>query len=895
MTAPNYDALVLGSRAPAKICDISGEQSPSNASLSAPVFPPRAWRARDGALPRDARIHTTFAEWVERAPDAPAVIQGERMLSYRELDERANRLAWFLRGRGVGPGVAVALCTERSAELVVGQLGILKAGGVFVPIDAGYPAERVHFILADTGARLLLTQRSARASLPELGIEVVCLEDDWPAIARQRADAPPCDVTGDSPAYLVYTSGSTGRPKGSALPHRGVVRLVAGQDYLSFRPGDRILAVASPGFDGIIFEVWGPLLSGGACVLFPDRWPEVSRLETVIRTHGVTGAFLTTSLFNQIVDVHPQALAPLREILIGGEALSVAHIRRALELLPGVALSNVYGPTECTAFACVGRIGPPDEWGCATVPIGRPLNHTECHIVDAALQPVPVGEPGELLLGGAGLAHGYLNRPELTAEKFVRHPWSDDPEARLYRTGDRCRWLPDGRIEYLGRMDEQIKLRGFRIEPGEIEAAAREQLGVANAAVLARELPDGRKQLVVFVVPQAGAAVSPERVLAGLRARLPEPLVPARLETIDRLPLTPNGKVDRRALAARLAASDEAAPAKPDMAVPAAGGLEERLVAIYRRLLGRPAGPHTDFFREGGDSLLAVRLAVEVERETGRPLPVGTIFAHPTPAALARRVEETSGSGALPGLQGSGPGPVLVYVPALHGIGRLPPGLAERLRGVCRYYEGLQLPGLDGAGRPIDRVEDLAAALVAQVQAVYPEGPLRLFGISFGGLLAYEMARQFAMRGRPVAQVIIGDSASVELQRWRGRWERTALLLFDVIRPPWRDVPVKLRRIGGWIGSQVTGKPPDEKRTPVEAASLYAYERYRPEPYAGRVELLRCPGVLFSAYRKVEDLPDHGWSARVTGKFTLHRVKCRHRDLFRGHANDTVCAILAAD
>jgi len=859
------------------------------------IFSSAEWTTRTGELPEKWCVHTRVEQWAEQTPEAIAIVQDERSLTYRELNQRANQLAWFLRKRGVDRGTLVAICAERSIELVVGQLGILKAGGAYVPLDAAYPADRIRFMLGDTNAPVILTQRSTRERLPPVEARIVCLESDWPKITAGPSDNLPNFTTGGDLAYVIYTSGSTGRPKGVMVPHRGVLRLVSGQDYVSFTEKERFLVAASPSFDGITFEVWGALINGGACVVFSSRWHELPALEKMIRGQGVTSMFLTTSLFNQIIDLRPETLAIARDVVVGGEALSASHIRRAMAALPGVNFINGYGPTECTTFAAAYRIEPPDRWQCASVPIGRPLNHTECHIVDEAMQPVPVGATGELLLGGAGLARGYLNQPELTEEKFIRHPWSADPDARLYRTGDLCRWLPNGLIEYIGRADEQVKLRGFRIELGEIEAAARESKAVGNAVAVARSLADGRRQLVVFAVPRGGLALSAEHLLGELRARLPEHMVPARVEVVGELPLTKNGKVDRRALGARLPTAEGILAATDDGSLHAT--LEAKLVQEWRNVLRQPRlGPQSDFFREGGDSLLAVRLALQLERALRRPVSVGTIHACSTPTALAAQL--ASADGGAPALRGSGPAAPLFFVPGIFGTGRMPPAIVERLHGRRCYFDELQYPGCNSTTAPLDRIEALAATLIGQVRAVYPKGPLCLLGYSMGGIVAYEMSCQLRNAGRSVEVVIIGDSAPASVLPFRGRWERGGMRFVEVLRTPLNDSPAKIARFARWARGWASQLPRSDGEmpsgfSPVESASLQAYENYQPSPYAGRVALLKCKRAR-SIYRRAPTDADYGWRRWVTGELSIHEMTVSHEDLFKKTGGAAVADLLDA-
>jgi aspartate racemase len=822
-----------------------------------------------------------------------------RQLAYRELNERSNQVAHFLRQRRVGPDTPVAICTERSIELVIGQLGILKAGGVYVPLDTTSPQNRITQMLEDTGAAVILTQRHLRDSLPSSNkTEIVCLDEDWPQIATCSIANPSVVITEESPAYIIYTSGSTGRPKGVSIPHRGIVRLVREQDYVPFGPEERHLLLASPSFDAVIFELWGPLLNGGCCVIFPDRLPEFSKLEQVISAQGVSCLWLTASLFNRIIDHRPETLASARHVLIGGEALSTRHVRRARELLPQVALINGYGPTECTTFACTYRIEPESRWQCASVPIGRPINNTECHIVNEAFQPVAINEPGELLLGGAGLALGYHNRPELTVEKFIPNPFNPAPDSRLYRTGDRCRWLPNGLIEYLGRIDDQIKLRGHRIEPGEIEAVLRNLPGVLNSVVLTRDLPHGN-QLVACVIPASGATLKPQDLRNQLGLFLPDYMVPAIIRLVDELPLTRNGKVDRRALAARFHVE---APSSPPRSTSPVSSLEDRLLSLWRTVLHNPAiGPADSFFEHGGDSLLSIHLSLEIERALGQRVPISAIYDHPTPAAFARQWNERGSTAADQlHLKGSGPGVPLFHLPGIYGVETLPPSLPPMLAGRRPYYDKLVNPSLLDDTRPLDRVEDLAAAMIRQIRRVRPRGPYCLSGYSFGGIVAYETARQLTAAGERVENVILWDAApAATLVR-----KPLPRILRDVTGKFCRDtIPALLRNPFGMIVKLpgITAKKiasildrfaPKSRLTTllhphlpagsgnlVTSACLRAYHSYVPQPYEGPVLLFHCtkPEDTLGLFM-TRDVPGHGWGELIGNMLTIERIHCTHTD-----------------
>ena len=606
---------------------------------------------------RDRCIHELFEEQTRRAPDSVALSFEEREMTYGALNSAANQLARHLQACGVTRGARVGLCLERSCEMVIGLLAILKAGGAYVPLDRSYPMERLAFMLRDCGCSLLVTDAdwpadaAARAGLSH----VISLDREQPRLdqlSRENLQTPvePTDL-----AYVLYTSGSTGTPKGVPVPHRAVLRLVRNTNYLEFSRELVFLQLAPISFDASTFELWGALLNGGRLVIFPPKIPSLAELGRVIRENRVTTLWLTAGLFHQMIDHELESLRGLKHLLAGGDVLSPAHVAKASCQLCGCQIINGYGPTENTTFTCCFRIpeGWPEE---RSVPIGRPISNTRVYVLDGHQVPVPVGMPGELYASGDGLADGYLNQPELTRTKFVPNPFPGDPCPRLYRTGDRVRWLPDGTLEFLGRTDAQVKIRGYRVEPGEVETALVGHPAVETAAVVARKDNSGTNQLFGYVVPRPGQPVAGGELREFLASRLAPYMVPVRIRSLDRLPLTPNGKVDREAL------PDPGLEALPDSLPQVAprNPLEETLASIWREVLGRAGlGVHEDFFQLGGHSLLATQVISRVSKRCQVDLPVVAIFEAPTIARLALAIETTRGKRPTGGpstlIQSSGP------------------------------------------------------------------------------------------------------------------------------------------------------------------------------------------------------------------------------------------------
>ncbi len=597
------------------------------------------WSGAPPRHPRAATIHGLFAEQAARTPDAVAVVYGDEELTYAALATRAGRLAGRLLRLGLPPESRIAIVAERSPALIVGLLGILQAGGAYLPLDPELPIERLAFLLADAGATVLLAERKTLESLPaDLRLDemrVLAVDGE-----EEEGGTPLLpEVAATDLAYVLYTSGSTGTPKGVAVPHRGVVRLVVGAEWADLGPGETFLQLVHLTFDVSAFEIWAPLLNGGRLVLYPGRRPALDELAEVIVRHGVTTMWLTSGLFHQMVHERLDGLRPLRQLVAGGDVLSPPHVHRALAALPGCTLIDGYGPTEnsilTTAHAMTAAdLG--DERLEATVPIGRALRGTEVYVLGADLRPVPVGVWGELVAGGDGVARCYLGRPALTAESFIPDPFSREPGARLYRTGDIVRWRPDGVLEFLGRRDGQVKVRGIRIELGEIEAALAQHPAVRAAAVVLREDQAEDRRLIAYVAADPEDAPGPAALRRHLASRLPEPMLPAAFVILERLPLTPAGKVDRRALPA----PDRIGLPEREY-VPPASPIEEQLAAVCAEVLGRErVGMEDSFFALGGHSLLATQWVARLRDRYGLEVTLQMVFETSSLRELADRIVE---------------------------------------------------------------------------------------------------------------------------------------------------------------------------------------------------------------------------------------------------------------
>nr|WP_279636949.1 non-ribosomal peptide synthetase [Corallococcus llansteffanensis] len=601
------------------------------------------WNDTSRDYPRDASVPALFTEQAARTPEAIALKSGTAQLSYAALEKASNQLAHHLRRMGVRPGDRVGLCLERSFELVVGMLGILKAGAAYVPVEAKYPADRITWIFQEAGVSVLVTQEALADELPAVADLQVLLDADAAQLAKQPDTLPDVKVPAEALAYVMFTSGSTGRPKGVSVPQRGIVRLVRGNDFIHFGPEEVFLQLAPVAFDASTLEVWGALLNGAKLVLAPPKTLSYAELGRLLTGEGITTLWLTAALFEQMVLDQGKALSGVRQVLAGGDVLPVERVRDHLARLPsGAVLVNGYGPTENTTFSATLALRAGDSVG-RSVPIGRPLAQSTAYVLDASLQPVPVGVPGALYVGGDGLAWGYLQRPDLTAERFIPHPFATEPGARLYSTGDKVRWQADGTLEFLGRTDFQVKIRGFRIEPGEVEAVLRQSSQVREAVVVAREDVPGEKRLVAYVVT-TGDRLDAGALKAFVQKQLPEYMVPAAWVELPALPLSSNGKVDRKALpvpeAPRVSEAKGAMPRST---------LETALAAIWAEVLHvEHVGLHDDFFELGGHSLLATQVVSRIRSSLGVELPLGELFGAPTVAALAERLVNAKRTQAPP-------------------------------------------------------------------------------------------------------------------------------------------------------------------------------------------------------------------------------------------------------
>jgi amino acid adenylation domain-containing protein len=880
------------------------------------------WNGVATDYPRDASLADLFRGVAELhagktallVADSPTDATPTRRVSYADLDRLSDQWAARLRNAGVGRGAFVGLMLPRSLDLIVGMLAALKAGAGYVPIEPGIPAAATQLIVENSQAVALLTHSSLAESLEAEGVAVLAMDAPQPELVDGKA--PEVAADGGDPAYIMYTSGSTGAAKGVVVPQRAVTRLVRGGDS-ALLDATKVLALLAPAsFDASTFEIWGALLNGATLVVPPgDQLPELSRLEEILKSSGVTTLWLTAALFNTIIDEAPEVLDGVEELLTGGEALSVSHVSRALAVLPKTTLINGYGPTENTTFSCRYRIPRDFDPRSTSVPIGRPINNTQAYIVDERLRLAPPGVPGELVVGGDGLALGYLNRPDFTQQAFVPDTVTGRAGARLYRTGDICRHLPDGEIEFLGRRDNQIKIRGFRIELGEIEAALQEIESVRTAVVVHEPGAEGGR-LAAFVVCADGSLTT-GRLTRMLRNRLPRHLIPSRIEIVAELPLSGNGKVDRLALL-RLPVNE----AEAIRSVAPQTETEQELVAIWTDLLQRPVlSVEESFFNLGGHSLMAVRLFDRIRRRFGADLAISTLFVHPTIRDLADVIAHAQSPSGLPGAEAGpsadwdtttvihpGPGAKTTPLFIVGGAGGNVNNLIDlgNAVGRRRMVVGIQTRGVLGH-TPHETIEEMAAENIRYIRRHQPKGPYVLAGYSAGAQTAFEMARQLVARGERVAEVILldtyapglaaqansSDPMSVPIRFSFKERLNHEIRLFNrqgpgaIAEKAWaRTTNFLLRGKGLDLLALVRPTLARSRRTAL--AWFAAARKYHGGAYAGSVSLVVSRPITLQEDVFVARYPHLGWDRLIDpANIARLKVECGHLEMVKGkHAEE---------
>lgn len=825
-------------------------------------------------------LHHLFERQAVRTPESIALVFERQQITYGELNRRANQTAHYLQKLGVGPEVLVGICMERSLEMVVGVLGVLKAGGAYLPLDPSYPQERLAFMAADAKVSVLLTQKRLIKNLPKHNAQVIALDSEWQTLTGERETNPVRCAQPENLAYVIYTSGSTGQPKGVQIPHRAVVNFLnsmRGQPGLMER--DILVAVTTLSFDIAGLELYLPLSMGAQVVLVGSEvGADGTRLLEVMDRCAATVMQATPATWRLLLEAGWQGNRQLK-VLCGGESLPRDLVDQLLDRAASVW--NMYGPTETTIWSATHRVEP----GQGTVPIGRPIENTQIYILDSHFNLVPAGVPGELCIGGVGLARGYKNRPELVAEKFIADPFSSEPGARLYRTGDLARYLPDGSIECLGRIDHQVKIRGFRIELGEIEEVLSQHAEIYQAITVDKEIA-GDKRLIAYIVPKGENRPSSDDLKTFLRKKLPEYMIPSGFMFLLDLPLTPNGKVDRKALpepdGLRGEVSDELV-APRDL-------VELELARIWGKVLNVASlGMRDNFFDLGGHSLLAVRLFAQIEQKFDKKLPLATLFEAPTieqMSKLLRRENWAPSWSSLVPVQPNGSKPAFFCVHAHGGNVLNFIDLARRL-GPDQPFFGLQAQGLNDNQPRHTSVEQMAAHYVKEIREVQPAGPYLLGGYCFGGKVAFEMAQQLRAQGEGVSLVALIDAFAPGYQTLLP-W---GLRKLEQVKFHWRNFK-KLEgyaRLGYFWEKGKLARARAQNLLAALAARLYLslglslppvlrvaakvrgprIRPYNPKVYAGTITVF-APSNSHSGYHRFES--HLGWNRLAAGGLEIHEI-----------------------
>jgi surfactin family lipopeptide synthetase A len=702
-------------------------------------------------------LHQLIEAQVERSPFAKAVVFKQQQLTYNELNSCANKVARYLRQLGVKPNTLVGICMERSLEMVVGILGILKAGGAYVPIDPTYPKERLDWILEDAQISVLLTQERLLERLTLKNMHLICLDTAWESIARESDQNLTLDICGNNLAYVIYTSGSTGKPKGVLVTHQNLVNSTTARIAYYQEPVTSFLLLSSFAFDSSVAGIFWTLCSGGMLYLTQEGLQrELPQLIELIAQNSISHLLSLPSLYTLILEqAKPEQLISLRTVIVAGEPCPKQLVQRHFLLQSKTSLFNEYGPTEGTVWSSVYRCNP--EFMQTQVPIGRPIVNTQIYILDSQKHPVPVGIPGELYIGGTGLAQGYLNRPDLTAEKFLPNPFSNQPGVRLYKTGDLARYLSNGNIEYIGRCDRQVKIRGFRIELGEIEAALSQYPEVRETVVIAKEDASGEKRLVAYLVTKEQLPLAVNELRVFLMERLPDYMIPTAFVLLESLPLTPNGKVDCEALPP----PNQTRPDSEKTFVSPRNSVEQLLTETWKQVLELEViSIHDNFFEIGGHSLLGVQLISKINQKFGTPLLLSTLFKFPTIAELATQIEKeptTALPESLVPIQAEGTQPPLFCIHPAGGEVMVYQHLATSL-GADQPVYGLQSSALHNPENECKSIEQMAGAYANSIQAHQPNAPYYLMGWSMGGVVAVSVAKKLEQQGQKVAFVGLLDS-----------------------------------------------------------------------------------------------------------------------------------------
>jgi amino acid adenylation domain-containing protein len=850
------------------------------------------WNRSETDFPRNASIEELFENQAGQRSEAIAVEDEATRWTYRELNQRSNQIAHSLREAGAKAESLVGICMERSAQIIAGMLGILKAGCAYVPIDPAYPAERRSLMLE--GVPLLLTTKKLAGEFGQGAARVICVDNE--SVLQASAENLPRLSNGESLAYVIYTSGSTGQPKGVAVMHCGVIRLFYNTNFLTIERSDVVAQTLNICFDAAMQEIWGALLNGARLVIV-DKVTMLSppRFKRELERRGITVLMPTRTLFNLMAREAPGAFANLKYVAFGGEAADPRSVAAVLKHGPPKHLLNAYGPTEASITAtCMEVLEVPE--GARSIPIGRPISNTTIYLLDSHRNVVPIGVAGEIYIGGAGVARAYVGAPQLTAERFVDDPFSNEPGARLYKTGDLARWLPDGTIDLIGRADTQVKIRGFRIEPSEIEAVLKQHPGARDALVVVHDDASSEEKRLVAYVEGERSQLNATELRDFLKTKLPDYMLPAAIVVLEKFPLNSNGKIDRQAFPEAFTTQGEKVLVRPR------DDLEARLTGVWENALGiQPIGVTDDFFEIGGHSLLAVRMLSEMERILGKNLPLATLLQMPTIEKLAAALRQEDWK------------PTWSPLVAIRPRGSRPPffGVHGRSGTVLFYREleqwlgeeqplyGLQAQGLDGGPIVHKSIEAIAKYYITEMRKIQPHGPYFFGGYSLGGVVAFEMAQQLRTAGEQVALVVLFDTQNPVRPARRYSFAKRMKLRLRALEhsSPGAKLRYFTRRLWAKVGYYLTewrknaerlvykvkrlnGAPVscEQHRVHVEMMHARAVAAYRPHAYPGRVTLFRRQNPDDGR----EHAPDYGWAEFVQGGIDIDYVPGGHLTIFAG-------------
>jgi len=858
-----------------------------------------AWNDTKFSYPAYAPLHHLIAKCAANAADKTAITFGSQKISYKQLNESANQLASVLIANGVKKGHKVGFSLDRSGEMVISILAIMKTGAVYIPLDPQFPLNRINYMLEDSEAVVLLTSQKYKGRYQSNAKELI-LEDEWENLHEHSTADPKVDVNGDDLVYILYTSGSTGNPKGVQIAHYNLVNFLYS---MQIAPGvnsiDKLLAVTTISFDIAGLELFLPLLSGAEIILADTATAKDGRaLLDIIKKEQVTVMQATPYTWRIMLEAGWNKKNPLK-VICGGEALPQDLAKRLLNCAS--SLWNVYGPTETTVWSTIKQLKPSDE----VISIGRPINNTSVYILDKFLNPLAPGVAGEIFIGGDGVGKGYLNRPELTAEKFVPDPFSKQAGAKMYATGDLGKFMPDGEIECLGRIDAQVKIRGYRIETGEIEYQLSKENHIKEAVVIARPDKNGVDKLVAFVVVNDNGSENAQiqSWKDGLKNSLPDYMVPDNFIVVPAMPLTPNGKVDKKALAKH----GESLMPEADEYVAPRTDIEKLVADIWLEYLGvEKVGVHDNFFELGGHSLIAVQVMGRIEKETGKRLPLATLFESSTVEKLAQVLSMGGKSITWDSLVPIKPKGNKMPLYMVHGAGLnilLFNTLAMGLSPDQPVY-GLQAKGLDGIDEPLNKIEDIAAHYISAIMQQNPNGPYALAGYSFGGIIAFEMARQLEALGKEVKMLAMFDTYAYRSPYYdpmptrlykRGLYfakkvlytfsfrngfkhifaEKSTNIKRKLIRMYWRLRYGKNQTRAGIFGYS----------NKVDEMNEYAEKHYQLKPYHIAVEVFRADNRTFY----LDDVEHMGWKPYALDGVNVHPIPGEHNTIFQA-PNDKIFA-----